>query len=148
MPTEKRTLPVDPIPRKEIDVVADMDPIDQFLKVLDPDFWESARQGQIKSQKSKGPYKTFDWAKAAKIIKETGVAIAYGGLKEDWKYTGGRIFDDGKPTKKTTQYMGSQWATPVLRIKDQVIDCYVEVTDKKQNLNTWWPPEILAEFNM
>lgn len=40
---------------------------------------------------------TFDWIKAAKIIKETGATEASAGLRGDWGYTGGQIFVDGKP---------------------------------------------------
>jgi len=67
----------------------------------------------------------FDWERAAKIIKDFGAQHAEAGLANDWEYTGGIIFHNGKPVKKedTYTYLASTWATPQLKIKNELIEC-------------------------
>lgn len=60
----------------------------------------------------------FDWDKAATAIKEIYKThpslLAEAGLQGDWKYTGGIIFEDGKPTNENYTYLSSNWAIPTL----------------------------------
>lgn len=62
--------------------------------------------------------KAFNWDEAAKIIKEVFAnhpdLVAEAGLRGDWAYTGGVIFEDGKPTNEHYTYLASTWATPSL----------------------------------
>ena len=92
--------------------------------------------------------KVFDWNKAAEIIKDRQPSEASAGLIEDWGWTGGEIYRDGKPVPKeeTYTYLGSDWATPVLVINDdEVIDCYVRVEEVTADCHagTYWPQSAL-----
>lgn len=80
------------------------------------------------------PQKAFDWDKAAEIIKDRLKThpdlIAEAGLRGDWKYTGGEIFRDGKPTNEDYTYLSSNWAIPTLILswdgyEQEEIDCSI-----------------------
>jgi len=90
------------------------------------------------------PIKVFDWIKAAKIIKESGQTKASAGLSGDWEYTGGVIFEDGKPNFDEYTYLASTWATPELEIGDDLIDCWIYQKDSPDwDSDTKWPKEAL-----
>jgi len=91
-------------------------------------------------------FKTFDWDKAAEIIVERGVTEASAGLSEDWEWTGGPIFENGKPVAEedTYVYLTSIWATPELDINGELIDCW-----KYSEENTeaeYWPESALNKL--
>jgi hypothetical protein len=69
----------------------------------------------------------FDWAKAARLVKERKPTIASAGLRGDWEYTGGEIWKDGKPVpeEETYVYLASTWAVPELELDGEVVECYV-----------------------
>jgi hypothetical protein len=76
--------------------------------------------------------KVFDWNKAARLIKETKAKKASAGLAEDWEYTGGIIFENGKIDLEDYTFLQSTWATPVIKIDGEEFDCYLmhsEATD-------------------
>ena len=68
----------------------------------------------------------FDWEKAARLIKDSKCTTASAGLSEDWEWTGGSIFKNGKPVNKedTYTYLASTWAIPELDINGKVISCF------------------------
>ena len=66
----------------------------------------------------------FDWDKAARLILDFGVDEASAGLRDDWEWTGGCIFEDGKPFMDDYTYLSSTWAVPELRIGDVLVPCY------------------------
>ena len=66
----------------------------------------------------------FDWDKAAKLIKESGLKDASAGLQSDWEYTGGNIFENGKPNMEDYTYLASTWATPEIEIDGDIQDCF------------------------
>lgn len=79
---------------------------------------------------SGNPQRVFDWDKAAKLIKarltnnpEDSI-VCEAGLAGDWNYTGGEIFRDGKPVEDSYTYLSSNWATPLLTINDEEIECW------------------------
>ena len=81
----------------------------------------------------------FDWDKAATLIKERGAQKASAGLSGDWEYTGGCIWDNGKPADDYT-YLSSTWATPEIEIDGEIIECFrmqSEVPD--WGSDTKWP---------
>lgn len=87
----------------------------------------------------------FDWDKAAKLIRESGMKDACAGLRSDWEYTGGYIFIDGEPDFDSYTYLASTWATPELEIDGDVVECYRmkhEVPD--WGASTKWPESALA----
>jgi hypothetical protein len=55
----------------------------------------------------------FDWDKAARLIKDSNCNSARAGLRSDWEWTGGSIFENGKPDKSDYTYLASTWAVPV-----------------------------------
>lgn len=95
----------------------------------------------------KNKFKYFDWNKAAEIIKErlktSPNLVAEAGLQGDWNYTGGVIFEDGKPTNDSYTYLCSNWAIPTLEIDGEDMDCYT-TEDDKYDSDSKWDDESLA----
>lgn len=86
-----------------------------------------------------------DFKKAKKIIQAKSDLIdkADMGLKEDWFWTAGPVFEDGSFTfnldnpEEFTGYDHSTWATPVLYLsykdgREEFIDCYIDDGALKQ----------------
>ena len=46
----------------------------------------------------------FDWDKAARLIKERKPKCASAGLRSDWQYTGGTIYEGGKPVMDDKEF--------------------------------------------
>ena len=91
-------------------------------------------------------HKAFDWDKAAQIIKERFAQhpdlSAEAGLQGDWNYTGGVIFENGKPTKENYTYLSSNWAAPTLILswdgdEQEEIECSVESNDRFDSDTKW-----------
>lgn len=90
----------------------------------------------------------FDWDKAARLIRERGATEAQAGLESDWEWTGGTIFDDGKPDTNSYTYLASTWATPQLEIDNDIVDCFRMRSDTEEwDAHTKWPPSSLAILN-
>jgi len=92
------------------------------------------------------PQKVFDWLKAAQYIVDHKTEYAQAGLIEDFAWTGGPIWKDGKPVPRddTYTYLASTWATPVLLADDKEIECWIWEFDTEWSEDTYWPPEALA----
>jgi hypothetical protein len=65
------------------------------------DSWSAFAKGEANRGKE---LMVFDWVKAAKLIKERKPIIASAGLCSDWEWTGGTIYENGKPVKKEDTY--------------------------------------------
>ena len=91
--------------------------------------------------------KVFDWDKAAKIIKERKPETAMAGLAEDWFWTGRTIYKNSRPVKENCAFLASQWATPVLRIDNDEIECYQPRWCCSWNEYTKWPESALEILN-
>jgi len=91
----------------------------------------------------------FDWAKAARIIKERCPCIAEAGLRGDWEWTGGTIWRDGAPVSEadTYTYLASTWAVPELDVDGNIIECYMMEDTTDWDAKTYWPPEALNILN-
>lgn len=88
--------------------------------------------------------RVFDWDKAAKIIKERNAQKAEAGLSGDLEWTGGTILEGGIPNKDSYTYLASTWATPVLIIDDEEIDCYkMQSETSGWDSDTKWPQSAL-----
>lgn len=91
-----------------------------------------------------GKTKYMDWRRAHKIIeeraKENNEIVVYAGLVEDWNNTAGVVFENGKFTNDGYVYAASVWATPILDIDGEEIECYT--TDEPEGFTTdtpsWW----------
>ncbi len=103
---------------------------------------EAARARAVRSR-------VFDWNKAAKILRERGTADALAGLRSDMEWTGGPILREGKPVPvdKTYTYLASVWATPIMEIDHEEIECWAWVDECGWNANTYWPQSALDIFN-
>ena len=86
----------------------------------------------------------FDWIRAAELIKEKNPESASAGLSGYWDYTGGTIWEDGKPVVDEYTYLASTWATPEIEIDGEVFDCYrMESQLPGWDAQTKWPQEAL-----
>ena len=87
--------------------------------------------------------KRFDWVKAATILKERNPGSAHAGLQT---CTSGLIWDEHKPVpeEETYVYLSSQWATPILVIDDEEIECWTEEgASAEGSAHIYWPEEAL-----
>ena len=87
---------------------------------------------RAKAKGSKG--RTFDWDKAARLIKDSQVTTADAGLRSDLEWTQGTIFANGVPVDDGGAFLASLWATPVLLLPDEhgeleEVECFVECSD-------------------
>ena len=101
----------------------------------------------MRGQMSKGqPQMVFDWEKAARLIKERQPLIVEAGLRDDWGYTGGRIWEEGKPVPEddTYTFLSSTWAVPELDLDGERLPCFIMESETEWNSGTYWPPEALA----
>lgn len=65
----------------------------------------------------------FDWDKAARLIRERKPRCASAGLRSDWEYTGGTIYENGKPVMDDYTYLASTWAVPELDMDGDNLAC-------------------------
>jgi hypothetical protein len=102
-------------------------------------------QGAINRALGK-PLMAFDWDKAAKIIKKElklhPDLKAEAGLQGDWDYTGGVIFEEGRPTNESYTYLCSNWAKPTLILswdneEQQEIECSIEESSRFHSRSKW-----------
>jgi hypothetical protein len=86
----------------------------------------------------------FDWDKAAALIAERKPSVAEAGLSGDWGYTGGTIYQGGKPVTDSYTYLASLWATPELELDGERVDCWrYSSGDQDWNADTKWPKSAL-----
>ncbi len=99
------------------------------------------------------PTMVFDWHKAARLIRERKPKDVGAGLRSDWEYTGGSIYENGKPTPKdeTYVYLASTWAVPEIALDGELEPCYVMQADvpngEKWDSSTYWPQSALDILN-
>ena len=92
------------------------------------------------------PLMVFDWDKAARLIKESGVTEASAGLAGDWDYIGGEILREGKPYMDGYTYLASTWAQPELRLGyGMEQECWKFQSDTPEwDAQTKWPESALT----
>jgi len=90
------------------------------------------------------PLKVFDWRRAAEIIRDERPDHVEAGLAEDWEWTGGVIFSDGKIVDDEYTYLASNWATPQILINGEYRDCYVMQGETDWGPKTKWPDDARA----
>ena len=94
------------------------------------------------------PTMVFDWDKAAELIREYNSSYAAAGLQGDWEYTGGCIWNEGKPVFDDYTFLASTWATPELMMDNQLIPCYrMENEVPGWDAETKWPKSALEIVN-
>lgn len=101
---------------------------------------------EAKEAKEKGAkMMVFDWDKAAAIIKTFAAhkdLICEAGLQGDWGYTGGIIFENGKPTNDSYTYLNSNWAKPTLILEwdgeeKEALDCFTIKKTRFTSSSKW-----------
>lgn len=81
----------------------------------------------------------FDWDKAARLIRRHNPRKAAAGLRSDWEWTGGMIYEDGEPVDDYT-YLASTWAVPELSLDGEIIECYkMQHEVPEWGAKTKWP---------
>jgi hypothetical protein len=68
--------------------------------------------------------KVFDWIKAAQLIRDRQPSEAVAGLSEDMSWTAGTIYLNGNIVSDSYLYLASDWATPVVVLDGEEIECY------------------------
>ncbi|MEN6379724.1 MAG: hypothetical protein ABFD15_09120 [Methanofastidiosum sp.] len=88
----------------------------------------------------------FDWNKAAKLIAERKPEVASAGLSGDWEWTGGTIWENGKPVMDSYTFLASTWATPELNMDGEIYDCFVMKSKTTWDSHTKWPKSALKKI--
>lgn len=81
----------------------------------------------------------FDWDKAALLIKQRNPVFVEAGLEGDLEWTGGTIHKNGEIVEDSYTYLSSTWATPIIIIDGEEIDCYIMESKTSWNESTKWP---------
>ena len=90
----------------------------------------------------------FDWNKAATLIRERKPSIVNAGLGSDWEWTGGTIYENGKPDTDSYTFLRSIWAVPEIDIDGEVLPCFkMESEAPEWNADTKWPQSALDILN-
>lgn len=94
---------------------------------------------QAVATKPIGAMKYMDWKKVQQIVDEHPDSTIHAGLMEDWGYTSGLIFSKGKYYDGGSVYGCSVWATPIVDVDGEEIECWTyEKTKEGCNMPTWW----------
>ena len=94
------------------------------------------------------PSMVFDWAKAARLITERQPRTARAGLRGDWEFTGGMIWEGGEIIDDEYTYLASTWAVPELKLDSEIIDCYIMDNETEWDCETKWPDEARAILSL
>ena len=90
----------------------------------------------------------FDWDRAARLIRERKPERASAGLRSDWEYTGGTIYEDGKLVMDDYTYLASTWAVPELDMDGDIVECFcTEHEAPGWDSETKWPKSALDILN-
>lgn len=87
--------------------------------------------------------KVFDWDKAAQLIKQSKATYVSAGLRDDWTWTGGNIYKDGKPNLEDYTYLSSTWAIPEIELDGVVQECWKWQDETEWDFDTKWPKSAL-----
>lgn len=68
--------------------------------------------------------RVFDWDRAARFIVEYKPRRVEAGLRDDWEWTGGTIYEDGCPVRDDYTYLASTWAIPEIALDGDVEPCW------------------------
>lgn len=103
------------------------------------DSFEAFARGEA-ARASGARSRVFDWEKAERLILERNPREAGAGLAGDWEWTGGTIWRDGERVHDQYTYLQSTWATPILRMDDDEIECWRYVDEAPGwDSATKWP---------
>lgn len=85
-----------------------------------------------------GNLKYMDWKKVQQIVNDHPDSVIYAGLMEDWDNTSGLIYARGEYYNGYV-YGASVWATPIVDIDGEEIECWTyEKTKEGSSIPSWW----------
>ena len=86
-----------------------------------------------------GDMKYMDWDKVQKLVDKHPNSVIYAGLLEDWGNTSGLIFANGEYYNGRYIYDRSVWATPIVDIDGEEIECWT-YNESREATGTpgWW----------
>lgn len=84
-----------------------------------------------------GKMKYMDWEKVKKIVLENHEGVIRAGLMEDWNNTSGLIYAKGKYYDGYV-YGESNWATPIVDVNGEEIECYKSEPNDFTGRPDWW----------
>ena len=87
--------------------------------------------------------RVFDWDTAAQRIMEVKPSVAGAGLEDDWEWSRGTIWRNGKPIGDNYTYLCSIWATPELEMDGVLEDCWRYQDETEWDEHTKWPASAL-----
>lgn len=96
-----------------------------------------------------GATKYMDWNKVKEVVEKNPNAVIYAGLMEDWNNTSGLIFAKGKYYDGDCFYGCSSWATPIIDINGEEIECWTyDKTEEVSDIPSWWGngKQLLSEY--
>lgn len=86
----------------------------------------------------------FDWEEAARRIVSSKTLHASAGLRGDWDWTGGVIFEYGRVFRERRTYLSSTWAVPELEINGKRTPCFkIKSAAPDWDATTFWPKSAL-----
>ena len=86
-----------------------------------------------------GDMKYMDWDKVQKLVDKHPNSVIYAGLLEDWGHTSGLIFANGEYYNGRYIYDRSIWATPIVDIDGEEIECWTYNESKEATgIPEWW----------
>lgn len=86
-----------------------------------------------------GNKKFMDWQKVKQIVADHPDSTIYAGLQEDWGNTSGLIYKNGKYYDGGSFFGCSIWATPILDVDGEEIECWTEKeTEERSSMPEWW----------
>lgn len=93
-------------------------------------------------------YKTIDWEKVMQLISTYKPDYAIIGMKENWNSTAIVIFKDDTILITSHAQEFTNWATPVILIDGDIIECYKRVDHSyiRNNCNSTWPRNYCSAF--
>lgn len=88
----------------------------------------------------------FDWDKAAQLIRENKPETVSAGLRGDWEWTGGTIWENGEPDMESYTYLSSTWAVPEIDLDGEIIECFKMQSETNEwDSRTKWPDNTANE---
>lgn len=99
--------------------------------------------------------KVFDWVKCANLIRKhcmienmfDASKTVEAGLMEDWSCTSGEIFKDGNIVEDDYTYLGSKWATPIIDIDGEEIECWAYSDECEYDAGSKWDEKSISVLN-
>ena len=91
--------------------------------------------GFMRAQTAGNSFKILDVKRALEYCKPGNVVEI--GLAEDWAWTGGDVYENDAFVDDPYFHAGSNWATPVVVVNGEVIECWKHSEEPNDCLDDW-----------